>query len=64
MAQMAFYVDSGVCTGCKTCQVVCQQKNNLPAALVWRRVYQYGGGEWADKGGFQVPNGVFRYFLS
>ncbi|MGV8083829.1 MAG: 4Fe-4S dicluster domain-containing protein [Coriobacteriia bacterium] len=64
MAQMAFYVDSSVCTSCKTCQVACQQKNELPTAIVWRRVYQYGGGKWVDKGAYQVPDGVFRYFVS
>jgi anaerobic dimethyl sulfoxide reductase subunit B (iron-sulfur subunit) len=63
MAQMAFYVDSNVCTGCKACQVVCQQKNELPTSLVWRRVLNYGGGSWTDKGSYQVPNGVFRYFV-
>ncbi|MDR0513592.1 MAG: 4Fe-4S dicluster domain-containing protein [Coriobacteriaceae bacterium] len=64
MAQMAFYFDSRVCTGCKACQVACQQKNELPAALVWRRVLTYGGGKWVDKGSHHVPEGVFRYFVS
>jgi anaerobic dimethyl sulfoxide reductase subunit B (iron-sulfur subunit) len=61
---MAFYVDSSVCTSCKTCQVVCQQKNELPTDILWRRVLHYGGGTWTDKGTYHVPDGVFRYFVS
>jgi anaerobic dimethyl sulfoxide reductase subunit B (iron-sulfur subunit) len=64
MAQMAFYVDSSVCTNCKACQVACQQKNDLPAAIAWRKVMSYGGGSWIEKDGYYVPDGVFRYFLS
>ncbi len=63
MAQMAFYVNSSVCTGCKACQVACQNKNQLSASMVWRRVYNYGGGTWSDKGTYHVPEGVFRYYL-
>lgn len=60
----AFHVDSSVCTGCKTCQVACQDKNDLRADIIWRRVYDYGGGGWEDQGdGLYVPRGVFRYFL-
>lgn len=65
MVQYAFFVNSSICTGCKTCQVACQDKNNLPASLLWRHVFDYGGGSWDDKGdGLHLPNGVFRYFLS
>lgn len=65
MVQYAFHVDSSVCTGCKTCQVSCQDKNDLTADLVWRHVYDYGGGSWKDAGnGIYVPQNVFRYFLS
>lgn len=65
MTQYAFHVDSSICTGCKTCQVACQDKNDLRAQLIWRRVYDYGGGSWEiDENGLYVPQGVFRYFLS
>ena len=64
MAQMGFYFDSSVCTGCKACQVVCQQKNDLPTGTLWRKVFHYGGGSWVDKGAYQVPEGVFRYYVS
>ncbi|MBE3117566.1 MAG: dimethylsulfoxide reductase subunit B [Candidatus Atribacteria bacterium] len=62
--QLAFYVDTSKCTGCKTCQVACQDKNNLPAEILWRRVFTYGGGSWNKKGNIYVPNNIFRYYVS
>jgi anaerobic dimethyl sulfoxide reductase subunit B (iron-sulfur subunit) len=62
--QLAFYVDTSACSGCKTCQIACQDKNNLAADVLFRHVYQYGGGQWTEKDGIYVPDGVFRYFIS
>ena len=45
--QMAFYFDASACANCKACQIACQDKNDLPADLRWRRVIQYAGGSWA-----------------
>ena len=60
----AFYMDSQICTGCKTCMVACKDKNDLPAGVRWRRVVEYSGGEWLP-----LPDGTFRqdvfaYYLS
>ena len=57
--QLAFYYDQSVCTGCKACMVACMDKNDLPVALRWRRVLQYGGGGWVQQGPAWVPNGVW-----
>lgn len=62
--QFAFYVDTSACCGCKVCQVACQDKNNLPAEILWRRVFEYGGGSWNKKGNIYVPNNTFRYYVS
>jgi anaerobic dimethyl sulfoxide reductase subunit B (iron-sulfur subunit) len=64
MAQLGFLFDSTICTGCKTCQVACQDKSNLSASLLFRRVFYYGGGNWEIKNDLPVANGVFRYFVS
>lgn len=65
MTQYAFYVDSSICTGCKTCQVACQDKSDLAVDLLWRRVYDFGGGSWKELApGLYEPDGVFRYFMS
>ena len=62
--QKAFYFDSSACTGCKVCQVACQDKNNLPASLLWRRVFHYGGGSWVQQGETMAPNNLFAYSVS
>jgi anaerobic dimethyl sulfoxide reductase subunit B (iron-sulfur subunit) len=48
--QYAFYVDSSHCSGCKTCQAACIDKNNLERGMLWRRVYEVNEGEWIKKG--------------
>lgn len=62
--QMAFYFDASACIGCKTCQVACQDKNDLPPEILWRRVLQYGGGNWVSHGSYYTPSKVFRYYLA
>lgn len=44
--QMAFYFDASACTGCKTCQTICKNRNSLPVGILWRRVYEVAGGDW------------------
>ena len=64
--QLAFYFDFSVCANCKVCQIACQDKNNLPSYLRWRRVVQYAGGTWVPSPhhpGVMVSN-VFSYSLS
>jgi anaerobic dimethyl sulfoxide reductase subunit B (iron-sulfur subunit) len=63
---MAFYFDASACANCKACQVACQDKNDLPPQLRWRRVIQYAGGTWNPHPtvqGLMVQN-VFSYSLS
>jgi anaerobic dimethyl sulfoxide reductase subunit B len=63
MGQLAFYVNSDACSGCKTCQVACKDKNNLPAGIHWRRVYEVAAGGWQKKGTLWAAN-VAAYNLS
>jgi anaerobic dimethyl sulfoxide reductase subunit B len=63
--QYAFHINSSQCGNCKTCQIACKDKNNLPVGITFRRVYQYGGGDWVNNpDGTWTPNGVFSYGLS
>jgi anaerobic dimethyl sulfoxide reductase subunit B (iron-sulfur subunit) len=65
--QLAFYFDASACTACKACQIACQDKNDLPAAILWRRVLTYGGGSWGPdptQKTMLIPNNVFAYTIS
>ncbi|CAM3550961.1 DMSO/selenate family reductase complex B subunit [Parendozoicomonas haliclonae] len=64
MAQYGFYVDTSKCTGCKTCQVSCKDDNDLPIGVNWRRVYEYGGGDWVKHEDGTYTNDVFTYYMS
>lgn len=62
--QLAFSVNLGKCTGCKACQIACKDKNDLPAGVRWRRVFQYEGGEWINLNGEMIPSNVYAYSVS
>jgi anaerobic dimethyl sulfoxide reductase subunit B (iron-sulfur subunit) len=62
--QYAFYFDANSCIDCKACQIACQDKNDLPGNVIWRRVIEYGGGDWVMQDNVMVPNGIFTYALS
>jgi anaerobic dimethyl sulfoxide reductase subunit B (iron-sulfur subunit) len=63
MKLYAFYINSSACSGCKTCQVACKDKNDLKPGVNWRRVYDIQGGEWksVNNAFVSVP---FAYNLS
>jgi DMSO reductase iron-sulfur subunit len=61
--QYAFYFDARACSGCKTCQVACKDKNGLELGILWRRVYEVEGGGWhQDQSAWK--NSVFAYYVS
>lgn len=62
--QLGFYFNSNTCIGCRTCEIACKDKNNLPTGTNWRRVTEYGEGSWRTENGEQVPAGVVSYYLS
>lgn len=49
VSQYAFLVNSDACSGCKTCQVACKDKHDLPAGVLWRKVYEVAAGDWQEK---------------
>ena len=63
MKRLAFYFDSGSCSGCKTCQMACKDKHDLGPGQVWRRVYEVTGGGW-KKQGPSWRHDIFAYNLS
>lgn len=64
MKQLGFYIDSSRCSGCKTCQVSCKDKNDIDVGRKFRRVYEYGGGSWAKDQDGAWTHQTFAYYLS
>ena len=46
MTQIGFYYDQTRCAGCKTCQVACKDKNDLPIGTIYRKVDSFETGEF------------------
>lgn len=64
MEQRCFVLDGKRCTGCKTCQLACQDYKDLEPGIAFRKVYEYEGGQWATNSkGCYTPD-VFAYYLS
>lgn len=63
MKLYAFYINSSACSGCKTCQVACKDKNDLKPGVNWRRIYDVQGGSWKSENGAFVSL-PFAYNLS
>jgi anaerobic dimethyl sulfoxide reductase subunit B (iron-sulfur subunit) len=54
--KLAFHVDTRYCSGCKSCQLACKDKNKLPVGQLWRRVYEITEGEWQPRGAAWTQN--------
>lgn len=64
MTQYAFYFDGKRCTGCKTCELACKDRYDLTPDISYRKIFEYGGGDWTqDESGFYIPD-VFTYYVS
>jgi len=44
--QYRFHFDAVACVGCRCCEVACNEQNNNPADVKWRRVGEMEGGEF------------------
>ncbi|MCW8837504.1 MAG: dimethyl sulfoxide reductase anchor subunit [Thiovulaceae bacterium] len=44
--QYRFHFDATACVGCRCCEVACNEQNNNPADIKWRRVGEMEGGEF------------------
>ena len=44
--QYRFHFDATVCVGCRCCEVACNEQNNNPADIKWRRVGEMEGGDF------------------
>ncbi|MFA6125767.1 MAG: DMSO/selenate family reductase complex B subunit [Bacteroidales bacterium] len=64
MSTFGFYFDSNSCSGCKTCQIACKDKNDLAGGIRFRRVYEVSGAQWTktDEGAWE--HDIVAYNLS
>ena len=46
MSQIGFFYNMNRCTGCKTCQIACKDKNNLDIGLIYRHAENYEMGTY------------------
>lgn len=53
-SRLGFYFNQNACIGCRTCQIACKDKNDLPVGTVYRRVHSF------EAGSFPVP-AVYHY---
>ncbi|WP_298444115.1 DMSO/selenate family reductase complex B subunit [uncultured Ferrimonas sp.] len=62
--QYGFFVDTSICSGCKTCQVSCKDRSELPVGINWRRVFEFGGGQWQQNADNTFEQNVYGYYAS
>lgn len=46
--QYRFHFDATKCVGCRCCEVACNEQNNNPSDIKWRRVGEMEGGTFPD----------------
>ena len=54
MTRQGFYFDMKACVGCRTCQVACKDKNDLPIGISFRHVDTYETGSYPSAGFYNV----------
>lgn len=48
MGKLGFYFDGTQCTGCRTCQIACKDKNRLDVGVLFREVRSYETGTYPN----------------
>lgn len=56
MTKLGFYFNMQHCTGCRTCQVTCKEKNGLPIGPLFRHVRTFEVGEFPNPGYFHYSS--------
>lgn len=64
MAQLGFYINQSLCTGCKACSVSCKDKNNLDVGVNFRRVYNYEEGSFLQQPTKGIVQNVKAFYFS
>lgn len=46
MTKMGYFYNQAICSGCRTCQIACKDKNELPIGVLFRNVTSYEVGRY------------------
>jgi anaerobic dimethyl sulfoxide reductase subunit B len=64
LAQLGFYINQSLCTGCKACCVSCKDKNNLELGINFRRVYTYEEGTFIQNPSNGIIQNIKAYYFA
>lgn len=64
MTQYAFYFDSTRCTGCRTCEMACNDYNDLTDGISYRKIYDCEGGSCVAAEDGTCTTTAFVYHVS
>lgn len=62
MGKLGFYFDNTLCIGCRTCQIACKDKNDLPAGINYRVVRTFETGDYPHPGFFHYSGACNHCF--
>lgn len=54
MGALGFYFDMQACIGCRTCQIACKDKNNLPIGILFREVKKFEIGVFPKSNSYNI----------
>jgi anaerobic dimethyl sulfoxide reductase subunit B (iron-sulfur subunit) len=64
LAQLGFYINQSLCSGCKACTVSCKDKNNSDVGINFRRVYTVEGGSYMSKPAGGLVENIQAFYFS
>lgn len=64
LEQLGFYINQGLCSGCKACSVACKDKNNLDVGINFRRVYTYEEGAYIQQSTKGIVHNIKAFYFS
>jgi len=64
LAQLGFYINQSLCTGCKACGVSCKDKKNSDVGINFRRVYNYEEGNFSEQPTSGIVQNIKSFYFS
>jgi anaerobic dimethyl sulfoxide reductase subunit B (iron-sulfur subunit) len=64
VAQLGFYINQSLCSGCKACTVSCKDKNDSDVGINFRRVYTFEDGSYMQKPAKGLVQNIQAFYFS